>query len=282
MPFIKTFGISFLFLTVNGFGQVNQDKKILDSLRRNDYLLKIIESMYKPTSYLQVEIGAGNKLFGVRNNSLNALQTDNKLIFTPSAGYYHKSGIGINATAYLLHAQNKTGVYQYSVTPSFDYLTGKTFGATISYTHYFIHEKYDPSASPIQHDIYAGIILKKGWVKPGLGVNFSMGNFYEVVNIDTTIRKQNQTVRIKYVDTIKAELKSMGFTGKVEHTFKYYNIFSGKDAFNFTTQLLLNVDYNTYKVNHNSTTNYYDTFTKKKRKRTFTTTQSESSLQSDN
>jgi hypothetical protein len=282
MPFIKTIGISFLFFTVNGFGQANQDKRILDSLRRHDYLLKMIESIYSPTSYFTVEIGAGNKLFGVRNNSLNALQSDNKLILTPSATYYHKSGFGINATAYLLFDKNKKGLYQYSFSPSYDYLTGKTFGATASYTWYFIPNKYDPSASPIQHDLYAAFRLKRGWVRPGLSVNYSMGNYYEVIKIDTTLSKQNQTVRIQFVDTIKAKLNSFGLTGKVEHTFKYYGIFNDKDAFNFTTQLLLNLDYNAYKVDHNSTTNYYNTFTKNKRKRTFNTTQSETSLQSDN
>jgi hypothetical protein len=237
--------------------------------------------MYKPTSYFQVEVGAGNKLFGFRNNTLNALQTDNKLIFTPSAGYFHKSGFGINAMSYLMYDQNKIRSYQYSLSPSFDYSTGKTFGATISYTHYFIPDKYDPSASPIQHDVYAGVILKRYWLKPGVYGNFSAGNYDEVVNIDTTFTKENQTIRIQFVDTIRAKLELYAVTGSVEHTFKYYNIFSDRDAFNLTTQLLVNMTYSNYKVSHNSTTTNYNTFVKKKRKRTFNTVESENSSQSD-
>jgi hypothetical protein len=257
----------FLLLSFNGWGQVHSDKAILDSLRKNDELLKLFESWFKPTSYLQLNVGVGNKLFGTRNNALNALQIGNKLIFTTSAGYFHKSGFGIGATGFLLNEKGNTGFYQYSLTPSYEYLEGKSFGATVSYTRYLIPDKYNLASSPIQNDFYAAAILKKPWIRPGLAIDYSMGDYHEIINVDTTFKRQNQSVVVKYTDTINTHLQSFAVTAFGEHSFKAYGIFSDGDAINFTLQLLANFDYNNYAVTHKSSAYDYITFSKNKRKR---------------
>jgi hypothetical protein len=257
----------FLLLCYNGWGQVRSDKAILDSLRKNDELFKMFESWIKPSSYLQVSVGVGNKLFGTRNNVLNELQIGNKLIFTTSASYFHKSGFGIGATGYLLNEKGNTGFYQYSITPSYEYSDGKNFGATVSYTRYLIPDKYNITASPIQNDFYVAALLKKPWIRPGLAIDYSTGDYHEIIHIDTTLKQQNHNVVIQFTDTIHTHLTSYALTAFGEHSIQAYGIFSDRDAINLTLQLLANFDYNNYNVTHNSTSYEYNTFSKVKRKR---------------
>lgn len=265
---IKNFmPVLFLLLSFNGLGQVRSDKAILDSLRKNDDLLKLFESWIKPSSYLQVSVGVENKLFGSRNNVLNELQIGNKLIFTTSATYFHKSGFGISATGYLLNEKGNTGFYQYSISPSYEYLEGKNFGATVSYTRYLIPNNYNVAASPIQNDFYAAALLKKPWIRPGLAVDYSTGDYHEIIHIDTTLKRQNHNVVIQFTDTIHTHLKSYAVTAFGEHSIQTYGIFSDRDAINLTLQLLANFDYNNYDVTHNSTSFEYNTFSKVRRKR---------------
>jgi hypothetical protein len=257
----------FLLLSFNGLGQVRSDKAILDSLRKNDELLKMFESWIKPSSYLQLNVGIGNKLFGTRNNVLNELQIGNKLIFTTSAGYFHKSGFGIDATGYLLNEKGNSGFFQYSITPSYEYSKGRNFGATVSYTRYLIPDKFNMAASPIQNDFYAAALLKKPWIRPGLAIDYSTGDYHEIINIDTTLKRQNHNVVIQFTDTIHTQLTSYAVSAFAEHSITGYGVFSDRDAINVTLQLLANFDYNNYSVTHNSTSYEYNTFSKGKRKR---------------
>ncbi|MBC7904604.1 MAG: hypothetical protein H7Y27_14365, partial [Gemmatimonadaceae bacterium] len=104
---------------------------VIDSLMEgfDEYL----DSLSKPKSFATISVGIGNRTFSVNNNSLNTQATASRLSFTPSIGYYHKSGLGISGTAFIAGFDGNTKVYQYALTPSFDYM-GERVSAGISYT----------------------------------------------------------------------------------------------------------------------------------------------------
>ncbi|MEP6950094.1 MAG: hypothetical protein ABI863_12490 [Ginsengibacter sp.] len=263
----------FFFLTVilffsRSFGQTNpNDKQIMDSLLQNDEALKMFNSYNKPTSYFRINIGAGNKLYSSQNNAIESLQSNNPLVISPTVAYYHKSGLGISATGFLLNENNKTDFYQYSVSPFYNYTKGKIARASLSYTHYFEKDIYSPHTSPIQNEFYGSFVFKKPWLQPGISAGYSSGTYHEIINIDTIVRVANQRVHIKYIDSITARISSFSVAGTLEHSFIFYKIFSGKDGVIFVPQFSFITGINTFHVSHRSTIANYNSFTKKLSKR---------------
>ena len=98
----------------------------MDSLLQNDEMLKMIGSFGKPSSYFRINIGVGNKLYSSQDKAVESLQNTNQLVISPSVAYYHKSGFGISFAGFLLSENNKTGFYQYSVSPFYNYTKGES------------------------------------------------------------------------------------------------------------------------------------------------------------
>src|SRR5258706_9286083 len=98
--------------------QTDEDKRLLDSLLKNDVALNMFVMMNKTDSYVKLNAGVTNKLFSISNNSLNAMEQNKQIIFTSSIEYFNKTGLSISFAAFLLNNKNKYGFYQYSLTPS--------------------------------------------------------------------------------------------------------------------------------------------------------------------
>jgi hypothetical protein len=133
-----------------------------DSINILRDLMAMLDSADRPESYVFANIGIGNRLFTSKNDALNAKQDiSSTLIYSPSLAYYHKSGFNITAGASLLNDGERFGVNQYSVTPAFDLVGNKNFGVDISYTHYFVQDKFSEFSSPIQDDFFSSFTYKK-------------------------------------------------------------------------------------------------------------------------
>jgi hypothetical protein len=268
MRILLFFFLTGLLFFSKSFGQTNpSDKHILDSLLKNDELLRMIDSLSKPSSYFRINIGVGNKLYSSQNKAVESLQNTRQFVVSPSVAYYHKSGFGISFTGFLLSENNKTDFYQYSVSPFYNYTKGRVAHASFSYTHYFEKDIYSSNTSPIQNEFYGSLVFKKPWFKPGIAAGYSSGTYHEIIKIDTIIRVLNQQIHIKYTDTTTTKISSFSLAGTLEHSFGFYNIFSKKDALGFTPQLSFITGINTYQVSHKSTTSNYNSFTKKHSKR---------------
>ncbi len=243
------------------------DQHILDSLLKNDEMLKMINNLSKNSSYFRINAGIGNKLYSNQDKSVESLQSSQTLVFTPSVGYYHKSGFGISFAGFLLNENNKTDFYQYTLTPSYNYNKGKFADLLISYTHYFEKSKYSYNTSPIQDEFYGNILFKKPWFKPGIALGYASGKFDQLIHIDTTVRILTQLVHILYNDTITTKISSYSIAGSVEHSFMFFNLFSIKDGIIITPQLSLISGINTYDVSHTSSLANFSTYTKQRLRR---------------
>lgn len=200
-------------------------------------LMALLDSGDVATSYGLVSVGMGNRLFSVRNNRLNARQSSTStLVFTPSVGYYHKSGFSISAGSNLLSDSKKGfGPTQYSITPAYDFTTNKDWSLGISYSRYFIRDKYSVYASPIQNDAYAYVNYKKMWLEPGIAVGYSTGEYKEINQF--TI----QATGVTHIDTGTYKLKAFTMTASVSHDFEWSGLLGKDDALAFTPSLILNL-----------------------------------------
>jgi hypothetical protein len=268
MQRILFFFLTGLFLFSKSYGQINpSDKQILDSLLKNDEMLKMINNYDKASGYFRINIGVGNKLYGNQNKAITSLQNNSQFVMSPSVGYYHKSGFGISLKGDLFSENNKTDFYQYAIAPSYEYTNGKVADASLYYTHYFEKNIYSSNTSPVQDEFYGSLLFKKKWLKPGIAAGYSSGKYHEIINIDTSFPVLTQLIHVNYRDTVTASLSSFSIAGSIEHSFEFYNIFSKEDGLVFIPQLSLITGINGYQVSHKSTTSNYNAFTKKRLKR---------------
>lgn len=91
--------------------------------------------------------------------------------------------------------------------------------ALVSYTHYFEKGKFDYNTSPIQNEFYASMNVKESWFKPGIALGYSIGQSYDIVAIDTTVKVLNQRVHIVYTDTASIKITSYSAVAGFEHSF---------------------------------------------------------------
>ncbi len=187
-------------------------------------------------SYTLVSAGVSNRLFSLHNNRLNAKQAGtSELVYMPSIGYFHKSGFSISGGVNFLHDDKKGfTANEYSVTPAFDFTGDENWAWGISYSKYFISDRFSMYASPVQNDWYACVSYKKHPIEPGLAIGYSTGNFTEINQ--ATVAVTGNT----FIDTGVYHLKSFSLAMSVSHDFKWDAVLGKSDAASFTPSLILN------------------------------------------
>ena len=127
-----------------------EEKRLLDSMFNNDEFIKLM--MKKEVSYVDINIGAGNGTFSLKNNALNAGQSQtNKIYYSPSVGYYHKSGLALTISGFMASDNGDLKMYQYAINPSYTY-SNKNLEAGISYTRYIEGSGASFAVSPFTND----------------------------------------------------------------------------------------------------------------------------------
>ncbi len=215
---------------------IEKESITIDTAAIMQDLLNLLDSADNPSSYALVSLGISNRLFSLRNKQLNAKQsTTSTLVYSPSVGYYHKSGFSLSAGASLLNDQKKGfTANQYSITPAFDLLGNRDWGAGISYSRYFISDKYSVYASPVQNDVYAYASYKKHWIEPGISIGYSAGNFTEINKF--TVQLTGNT----YIDTGTYKISSFSVVASASHDFEWNNVFGNADGLSITPTLQVN------------------------------------------
>lgn len=245
MKYLYTFAI---LIVLTGFGEpVRAQKTRLDSLFASadttavlDSLLegfdKYLDSLYQPKSFFNISLGIGTGFFSFKNNNTFEYNTEKQLIFSPTAGYYHKSGLGISVNGFLMNENGKLNAYQYSMTPSFDYLKNKNFSTGISFTRYYTKEDLSFYTTPLKNELYSYFIFKKWWIQPGVAMSYGWGSRTEYSKeeiILNSVRFQNALGRganYIYVESNES-VKDYAVLLSVRHNFSWYKIFNSKDMF---------------------------------------------------
>lgn len=224
----------------NGYAQEKtaseREKAALDSMFNSDAFVNMFKDALKPKSYFLVSAGMGNSYFSTRNKQLNASQLESKIVFTPSAAYFHKSGLSLTTTAYYASFNRRQGFYQFSLSPSYSSIKSKRVGLTVSYTHLFISSGYERVASPVKNEIYGSAYLKKPWVQPGISIGLSGGRSTDHILVDTVLNN----IRRIFIDTITTQITAFSLNVFIQHEFAFYALLSKKDGFSVTPQIIVN------------------------------------------
>ncbi len=240
-----------LVFVITAYGQkttvTKSEQAALDSMLKNDPLLDMLKDK---GSYFDISIGVGNRLFSVRNNSVNASQSQtNKLFYTPSVAYHHKSGLGLSVTPYLASDSGSFKVFQTGITPSYDYSNEK-WGAGISYTRYVADNTKFNSNSIFQNDFYTYVKILKWAIQPGFALGYTTGKYKEINTVLFTPPPPLPQVPRLVKDSTSNNAKDFTMTVSAEHVFNFENLFSKKDGLAFTPQLMLTAGSEKLTINH--------------------------------
>lgn len=212
---------------------------IIDSLLKD--FDKFLDSLAAPKSFFAVNVGIGTGFFSFENKNSVFLTTRKKLIISPSAGYFHRSGLGISATAFLINDNNTLNFYQVALSPSYD-LIRKKFSTGISYTRYFSKDSLNFYATPIQNELFAYFTYKGWWLRPSVNVSFGWGSNTEyekrrLWRYDVLLsRRDRYFVEIKNEETVR----DFSMTFSLRKDFDWYHVLGKNDNVTFTPLVMLN------------------------------------------
>src|SRR6185295_10269636 len=91
-------------------------------------------------------------------------------------GYYDASGFGFTTIGYIVKDDSKLNFYQFSISPSFDYLQNRNFAAGVSFTRFFTKDSLSFYTSPLQNELYGYFTYRKSWFRPAISVSYGWGS----------------------------------------------------------------------------------------------------------
>jgi hypothetical protein len=225
---------------------------VLDSLLKDFDLY--LDSLVGRKSFFTINSAIGTGYFSFNDKNTVTVNTEKKLIFSPSVGYYHKSGLGISAAGYAL-LNNGMKFYQYSVSPSFD-LIKKKFSTGIAYTRYQTKDSLDFYTTPIQNEVFAYFSYKGWWVRPTLSLSYGWGSKeeYEKREIDRRLRllRYSYYVNVKNVTSVR----DFSATISVRKDIDWYNVLHKADNITLTPIAMLNAGTQNYGFNTSYSYNF--------------------------
>lgn len=245
--------IPLLLLLFLSFCQVSvaQQKVDTSAAALLNELSQLLDSADNPISYVSVSVGMGNRLFSIKNNALNSKRVSSgsstSFVLSPSVGYYHKSGFSLSAGNNLVDVPGKgMEASQYSITPGYELQGNSKFGVGVSYTRYFVKDKYSAYASPVQNDFYGSFAYKKLWLQPGISFGYSTGDFGDLRTRDTVINN----VRRYFYDSANNHIRSFSMILSAAHEFEWYALMSKHDGLSLSLTAMLNMSSSVINITH--------------------------------
>lgn len=262
--------VAFILLSVAGFSQVtpkdtvavsSKDDLEIDTSFNYDELLDdmamFLDSLLMPRSYFLASVSVSNNYFNYWRRNFTKLEAIKKNLYSPVLGYYHKSGPGLTITGNITDDETRANLYQFSVSPSFDFIQSSNWIAGVSYVRYFTKDSLPFYTSPLQNEFNAYFIWRKSWVQPGLTLSYGHGSRTDFNERERYIkflrrRKPGQIVGTTSTNETVADFAA---TATVRHSFYWMRVLGKKDYIKLTPQIAFSAG--TQKFGFNRTSSIY-------------------------
>jgi hypothetical protein len=241
------------------YATAQENKTSADSAAYYDNLLNeldiFLDSMTSSRNMLLINIGAGYNFLNYQSTSSQLLTADKKITYSPSIGFFHKNGLGIDAWAAIIKDGQSFIPYQYILSGSYDYLKSDVFTSGISFSHFFTKDSLPFYTSPLQNEISVSIAYKESWVKPSLTATYGWGSFTSYNERKEHIRKlrlrKNGVTRIEKTEKVS----DFSLAASLRHDFYWLNIINKKGILRLTPRITFTSG--TQKFGFNQTSNSY-------------------------
>lgn len=236
-----------LLLTIFGFcfagfcfAQTRKDSLAVDTAFTDyDALLSefdaFMDSITAPHSFTLVNFAFGQSYlsFDAKNDRV---ETRRRFSYSPSVGYYDKSGFGAGIGASIVNDGTGLNPYQFSVSGSYDFQKAKAFIAGFSLTHYVTKGDLPFYTSPLQNEAYGYFSYRKLWFKPSVGFSYGWGSRKAFEEVEERIQNINLAQQgFTRINTAEKVI-DINLTASVRHDFYFLNILGG-DYIRLTPQM---------------------------------------------
>jgi len=213
-----------------------------------------LDSLLSPRSYFLVSASASRGYFNFKNNAGTKIETKAQLILSPVIGYYHKSGPGLTIASNGTNTGQGFSLYQYLITPSFDFIQSRKWVGGISYSRYFNKDSVQFYLTPLQNEVNAYFLYRKSWLQPGLSVTYGWGSSEDVKKYEKYIRLLRLRRRLSVIVTTNTQesISDFSVNASLRHTFYWLALSKHMDYIKFTPMLVLSTG--TQKYGFNQTT----------------------------
>lgn len=213
-----------------------------------------MDSILSPHSYFLTSLSMGKGFYNFESKSNSSITTSKKLTYSPIIGYYHKNGLGITGTGYVVDDGTKLNFYQGSITPSFDYLKNKALATGISYTKFITKDSLPFYTTPLQNELYAYFTYRKFWVRPTIALSYGWGSRTDYMEREELIQDLRLRRRgFTYINT-EETISDFSLITSVRHDFYWLDVFTYKDHIRFTPQVAFTSGTQNFGFNQKSST----------------------------
>jgi hypothetical protein len=213
-----------------------------------------MDSILTPNSYFLASLSLGKSYYNFTTKSSVMIEPSKKLTYSPTLGYYHKSGVGITITGYIVNDEKNLNFYQTSIAPSFDYLKNKSLATGISFTKFLTKDSLPFYTTPLENELYGYFTWRKTWIRPTLAMSYGWGSRSDYIKRETIIQDLRLRRRGFTYINVKESVKDFSLNLSVRHDFYWLNIFNNKDHIHFSPQLAFTSGTQKFGFNQSSST----------------------------
>ncbi len=196
---------------------------------------KLLDSLSAPHSFTLVNFAFGQSYLSFDKKS-DQVETSRRFSYSPSVGYYDKSGFGAGAGASIVNDGTGLNPYQFSVTGSYDFQKSKAFIAGLSLTHYVTKSGLPFYTSPLKNEAFAYFMYRKFWLRPMVGFSYGWGSRDAFKEVEEQIQNINLAQRGFTRINSAEKVIDINLVTSVRHDFYFLNAWAG-DYMRLTPQL---------------------------------------------
>ncbi len=213
-----------------------------------------MDSILTPNSYFLASLSMSKGYYNFESKSSALIETSKRLTYSPTLGYYNKSGFGITTTGYIVNDKLNMNFYQFSMTPSFDYLANKNIATGISFTKFFTKDSLPFYTTPLQNELYAYFTFRKWWIKPSIAASYGWGSRTDYQKRESVIQDLRLRRRgFTYINT-EESIRDFSVITSIRHDFYWLDVFTFNDHIRLTPQLALTSGTQNFGFNQSAST----------------------------
>ncbi len=222
-----------------------------------DEFASFLDSISKPHSYLMTGLSMGRGFYNYTNKSNVLLDPQQQFTYSPALAYYHKSGFNLTTTGNIVHDGENLNLYQFFISPGFDYLKNKNIATGFAYTRYFTRDSLPFYTTPLQNELYAYFSYRKWWLRPSVSVSYGWGSRSDYDEREALINDLRLRARGYIRVNTEESVSDLSVVASLRHDFYFLDILSLNDHIRVSPQI--NFTSGTQKFGFNQSTNTYAT-----------------------
>jgi hypothetical protein len=243
------------------FSSVTHAQQTTDSTAYYDDLFNeldnFMDSLLAPRTMVLVNVGMTNTFLNFQTQSSFDVNTTRKISYSPSVGYFHKNGLGINLTSLIVNDGKNFNPYQYLVTGSYDYLKSSSMITGINFTRFITKDSLPFYTSPLLNEFSAYVTWRKSWIKPSAIASYGWGSRSQYEQREEYITSLRLRPKGFTRTDTKETVSDFSLATSIRHDFFRLHPLGPRTVFRFTPQITFTSG--TQKFGFNQTSNTYGT-----------------------